>query len=627
VEFQRYLSIIRRWAWLLILGLVLGAAVGYGVSISQVPVYEAATRVLAVRTSQTTSSDQLYYTAQDLADTYVQLLTTKPVLDGASQKLGFQVDAGQLNLQTVGTTGVIRLAVEDTDPDRAAAIANAIVQSLIEQNQDLQAGQYADTEKSLQEQIAQTQDQIIALQSEVNQASTKTVQEQLSAVRAQIDPLQAEVAALQKEIAAAQPSTAVSNRVKIAADQARLDEIQPVLSLYQQIYSNLLVLGQPSDQANSDSVRLAQLKSTLDLYQQVYGSLLTNLQSVRLARLQNTPTIVQIEAAVKPNFPVRPKPLSNALLAAMVGLMIAGGIAFVVEYLDDTLKTPEDVQRLLNLSVIGFIGEMPEADKAKTGVYALVQPRSPISEAFRSLRTNLEFSSVDRPLRKLLVTSASPNDGKTTVAVNLAVIIAQGGKHVVLVDADLRKPRVHTFVGLPNRTGLSDLFRGAIPSQLAMQRLDGSEVAVITSGSLPPNPSELLASARMDQILTELTGTSDTIVLDSPPALVTDIQILAAKADGVLVVVRPGRTKTQAARATLEQLRRTGARVLGVVFNGIPRSRPYYYGAYQQYAPYSKGGYGYYADDDLSTDPDNGGGKRRRRADKISSPDKLAKAD
>ena len=595
MELREYLSIARRWAWLLVLGVVLGAAGGLAASLIQTPVYQASTRILALRASQGTASDQMYVTPQDLANTYIQLLTTTPVLDGAAQQLGYPVSAGQLKLQTTGYTGIINLTVEDPDPARAAAIANALVASLIDQNQRLQAGQYAETEQSLQEQITQTQTQIAALQAQVSQVSTQTVQDQLASLKAQIDPLQEEVTNLQKDMASRQPSSSLTNRTKVAEDKARLDQIQPLLSLYQQIYSNLVVLGKPSDVANSQSTQLTQLQSTLDLYQQVYINLLSSLQTVRLARLQSTPSVVQIEEATQPSSPIRPRPLTNTLLAGMVGLMLAGAIVFLVEYLDNTLKTPEDVERVLGLPVIGYVANMQYPDGSDEGIYVVRQPRSPVSEAFRSLRTNLDFASVDKPLRSILVTSSNPNEGKTTIAVNLAAIIAHTGKGVLLMDADMRKPQVHHFLGMSNRAGLSDLFRSNIPAIAVVQKPTGlSNVGVITSGSLPPNPTELLASARMDQILKEVTGPDRVVVIDSPPSLVADIQILAAKVDGVLMVIQPGHTAAPDARATLEQLNRVGAHMLGVVFNRIPRDRSYYYGGYRHYSPYYNSGYSYY---------------------------------
>jgi capsular exopolysaccharide synthesis family protein len=349
------------------------------------------------------------------------------------------------------------------------------------------------------------------------------------------------------------------------------------------------------DTAGSDSIRLEQLQKTLDLYQGIYVNLLNNLETLRLARLQNTPNIVQIEPAAVPDEPIRPRPLMNTALAGVVGLMLAAGIIFLVEYLDDTLKTMEDVERILGVPVIGYIAQLQHNSNNDKSLYVMRQPRSPVTEAFRLLRTNLEFASVDRPIRRLLVTSTAPNEGKTTIAVNLAAVIAQGGRKVVVVDADLRRPKLHRFLGLPNQFGLSDLFRAHMNLSTVSQPVPGLEnVSAITSGSLPPNPSELLGSLKMDHILEEAQRGADVVILDSPPSLVADVQILAAKVDAVIMVLHPGHTQADAAAATMEQLKRAGARVVGVVLNRIPRHRADYYGGYRHYSPYY-GQYQYYA--------------------------------
>jgi capsular exopolysaccharide synthesis family protein len=277
------------------------------------------------------------------------------------------------------------------------------------------------------------------------------------------------------------------------------------------------------------------------------------------------------------------------MLAGAVGLMLAAGIVFLVEYLDDTIKSPEDVDRLFGLPLIGYIAEMQSKGKGDAEVYVSRQPRSPVSESFRSLRTNLEFSSVDKTLRIILVTGAEAGDGKTTIAANLAAIFAQGGKRVLLLDADLRRPRIHRFLGIQNRLGLTDLFRDGLDvDAVAYQWSDANSktISVITSGSLPPNPAELLGSHKMDNILSELSNRADVVIIDSPPSLVVDAQLLAAKVDCVLLVVQPGKTHSGAARATCEQLNRAGAHIVGVVFNRIPRSHGHYYGGYRYYSPY-----------------------------------------
>jgi capsular exopolysaccharide synthesis family protein len=173
--------------------------------------------------------------------------------------------------------------------------------------------------------------------------------------------------------------------------------------------------------------------------------------------------------------------------------------------------------------------------------------------------------------------------------VNLAAVIAQGGRRVTVIDADLRRPKVHRFLSLGNQFGLTDMFRADVTIPTISRQIRGLEnVSVITTGSLPPNPAELLGSARMDHILENAEQGADILILDSPPSLVADVQILAAKVDGVVLVIRPGHTQTDSARAIMEQLKRAGARVVGVVLNRIPRHRAEYYGGYRHYSPYYK---------------------------------------
>lgn len=591
MEIRQYLSIARRWAWLLILGLVLGTAGGYGFSSMQTPVYQTATKLMVSSSpNATTSNPYAVYSDQQLAQTYVQLLTTQPMLDKAAEALGYPVSRGGITVQQVQQASqIIKITIENADPQKAAGIANALVQVLIEQNEVLQAGKYAASDENLRVQIEQVEQQIAKYQTDLDNISTKSVSEQLALVTEQMAPLQAEVVQLQKDIALLSPTTSQQRKAEIAEKQARLDQITPLLTLYQQIYSNLVVLGNPGANVSNDSPMVARLQSTLELYQQIYLNLINSRETIRLARLQNTPNVVQIEAAAVPSAPIRPQPMQNTMLGGAVGLMLAAGIIFLIEYLDDTLKTPEDVDRLFGLPLIGYIAEMQSKGKSDAEVYVSRQPRSPVSESFRSLRTNLEFSSVDKTLRTILVTGAEAGDGKTTVAANLAAIFAQGGKRVLLLDADLRRPRIHRFLGIQNRLGLTDLFRDGLDVDAVTYQwsdANAKTISVITSGSLPPNPAELLGSHRMDNILSELSSRADVVIIDSPPSLVADAQLLAAKVDCVLLVVQPGKTHAGAARATREQLDRAGAHIVGVVFNRIPRSHGHYYGGYRYYSPY-----------------------------------------
>jgi polysaccharide biosynthesis transport protein len=579
----------------MILGAALGAAGGYYYSKGQQPVYQASTRAMLMRAPLEQSSDLTYYSDLQLVQTYLQLLTTQPVLDKASERLGYKVNKGQVSVKQNQDTQIMELTVQDSNPRHTAEIANTLVQVLIEHNTNLQSGRYLATEESLDAQIDQVESQIKSIQSDVDKISNRSFQDQLSQTQAQIAPLQDEVSTLQQEIAALTvPKMTIEQRTEIAEKQARIDQIKPLLDLYQQIYSNLVVLGKPVDSGAEQSSRMTQLQSTLDLYQQLYLNLLSSRETIRLARLQNTPDIVQIEEAVVPGGSIRPRPLMNAALGAMIGLILAAGMVFLIEYLDDTLKTPEDVERALGVPVMGFVADLRVRRRKANDIFILRQPRSAVAEAFRSLRTNIGSSAAERPIRTLLVTSTGPSEGKTTIVANLAAAFSQSKKRVVVMDADLRRPKIHRMFGLNNTKGLSNLFvDGERIQNVSQVDPELPNLLVIPSGDPPPNPAELLASTRMSQILEQISRHVDLILIDTPPSMVADAQILAARVDAVLFVIQPGKTRANMAKAAMESFRRSGARVIGVVMNRIPRNRSSYYGGYKYYSTYGSNNHYY----------------------------------
>jgi capsular exopolysaccharide synthesis family protein len=584
MEIKQYLLIARRWAWLLALGFVLGGAGAYLYSAFQPRVYQTSTKMLVIRAPQGQNTDLSYLASQQLAQTFIQLLKTRPVLDSASARLGHGVSAGQVRAEQLRDTQVITLTVEDTDPRRAADIANTLVAVLVEQNDSLQSSRYVANEESLNAQVEQVAGQISALQEQINRLATENVQEQIAQVETKIAELQSDIASLENDIFY---KTNRGRNPDLAPTEwtARLAQLKSTLELYQQIYANLLVLGKPTSAGTSD--RLGHLQKTLELYQQIYLQLLASLEQVRLARLQNTPSIVQIEAAPVPSSPVRPQPTQSGLMGAVIGLALAAGIAFAIEYLDDTLRSPADVSQALGLPVLGYVAELKSDPNRRP--YVAGNPRSPAAEAFRTLRANIEFSGKDGPPRTLLVTSSRPGEGKTTVAANLAAIFAQGGKRVVLVDADLRRPSIHRALGIANRLGLSTLFRDSLKIETVCKSWD--RMQVITSGSLPSNPAEMLASEKMLHILADLRQRADVVILDGPPMLVADAQILSSLVDGVLLVLQPGRSPVDEARSTLELLKRSGAQVIGAVFNRIPRNNSQPYGGYRYYSDHAYAAY------------------------------------
>ncbi len=339
----------------------------------------------------------------------------------------------------------------------------------------------------------------------------------------------------------------------------------------------------------ADLVSAAQIAATQEEIRTL-ETRLTGLQanfSVLFAKTGEgaTNTLTIFELAALPTQEVGPKTYLIVLLAAFSGLLLAVGAAYLIEFLDDTLKTTDEVARLTQHPIIGYLSELP---RGKNGWLSVAdKPRSVAAEAFRLLRTNLEFASVDKTLKTMFVTSANPGDGKTSTATNLALTIAQSGKKVILLDADLRRPSVHAALGIPNRDGLSDLFRGHLKVQ-DVTRVYRDRVTVITSGTPPPNPTELLGSRRMDQILLELQGMADVVIVDGPPFFVSDAWVLASKVDGALLVMQPGHTRRKAVRAMFAQMSRVNARVVGIVLNRVSKPQSGY-GRYSYLSYYYSG--------------------------------------
>jgi len=301
--------------------------------------------------------------------------------------------------------------------------------------------------------------------------------------------------------------------------------------------------------------------------------------------------VTVVDPATAPGAPSSPRVLLNTLLAAVVGLLLALGIAFTMEYLDDTLKSSEDVEAATGLPTLGTVLKM-KGDKGRSQIYrlaTLLYPRGPAAEAYRTLRTNLEFAAVDEPVHTLLVTSSIPAEGKTTTSGNLAVAFAQAGRTVILLDGDLRKPGIHRLFDLPNTSGLTSLLRSDdVSLDDVAQATEEEHLRVVTTGPLPPNPAELLGSRRMQAILERLAAAADLVIVDSPPLqAVTDAAILASVTDGTLLVIDAGRTRRDAAGRGREALAKSGARVLGAALNRISHRGQGDYSYYDYY-----GGYG-----------------------------------
>jgi len=322
--------------------------------------------------------------------------------------------------------------------------------------------------------------------------------------------------------------------------------------------------------------RLAALQEKLSLLRNNYANLLSNTGGGAIN------TLSVIEPASLPTRPIGPNKPGIVALSAAIGLALAASAAHLLEYLNNTLESPQEISRVLGLPILGYIAEVK--DSKGVWFYVHKHPRSPISEAFRSLRANLDFASLDYPLKSIFIASPDTAEGKTTVAINLAVTMGQVGKKVILVDADLRKPTVYKYPGATTKIGLKNVLVDDLDLREALRPLGDHNISILPSGNRTARSAELLSSEKMDQVLISLEGLCDALIIDGPPFFISDAVILSAKVDGVLIVIRPGHTREDVARSMMEQMDRAGARVLGIVLNRISRKNAVAYGSYRYYS-------------------------------------------
>jgi succinoglycan biosynthesis transport protein ExoP len=371
---------------------------------------------------------------------------------------------------------------------------------------------------------------------------------------------------------------------------------------------------QEANKLNESAIEYSLLKRDVETNRQLYEGLLQKLKEAGVSAGLKSNNFQIVDSARVPTYPVEPNIPRNLGFAFVLGLTSGVGLAFLLEGLDNTVRTTEQAQMISGLPPLGMIPLGSKTAREGSNSKRLVlassneavelitqsRPQSQMAESYRALRTSLLLSNLGAPPKVIMVTSALPQEGKSTTSINCAVVLAQKGVRVLLIDADLRRPSIHKTLGMGPRSGLSNVLTGSTTLEQAITRPEIlPNLHVLPAGTPPPNPAELLASTNMRDVLMELREKYDHIVLDTPPTLsVTDAVVLSPRADAIVLVIRSGHTTKQALRRSRDILMQVNAKVSGVLLNAVDLSSPDYYYYYEYQGKYAR----YYRDDEAPED-------------------------
>lgn len=530
LDLRDYLQVLRRRKVIIVLSLAIVVGLSLVLSYLQTPRYAATAKLLL----RPRSAGTVFGAAsQPNVNTERAVDTEIEVIEAEPVRDLVRARIGSapsVSVRPVGVTDVITIRAESTDATRAAVVANAYASS------------YIDFRRK------QAFDELAAASGEI---------------QTKITELQAQIENLASQLSAAPVCVDTRTTADACAQRANVEQ--------------------------TATARRTTLNSQLALFQQ-------RLDQLQVDSALTTGGAQLVTPASPSRTPFAPTPLRNAVLAVMLGVLLGVGLAFIIDHLDDSIKNKDDLERATpGMAVLGLIPLVTDwKDTDRSRLVSSADPTSSTAEAYRILRTSIQFLGLDRHVRLIQVTSANAQEGKTTTLANLAVAFAAAGLRTVAVDCDLRRPRLHEFFGLANDSGFTSVLLGQVALSKALKPVPGQErLLLLSAGPLPPNPSELLSSARTVDLLRNLREQADIVLVDSPPTLpVTDALVLSQQMDSTVIVTTAGTTTRRAATRVVEVLQQVKAPLIGTVLNGVTGRSGYANYSYQYYSADSETGAG-----------------------------------
>jgi len=660
IDLRQILEVLKKWRRVIVLITLLAVFTSAIMSYYIIdPVYEAKSMLLVTMPAANQQSAALQnggdlesvintmsrmpymtmntYVSQLTSDTMYQRVVDRLKLD--EQGYTAKNLAGMIKAEVAKDNNIIELKVQHTDPRLAADVANALGEVYLEYLSERSQQQMTRSTDFLQERKEETDKQLNELSEKYrvfnsDAQSVEYLQKQFTGITDDLNKYQTSVdmgytEARQLEAGVASLNTKLANTPETVTTNKASQDGTGVLATEEMnpIYVSLSEkLNEKEAELAEKTVSLESMNATTERLRSQLAALQTTLSAKQIKQHQMQNEITRLEEtqnmlaqkitqtqiassidmgktniniaspALVPANPIKPNKQLNIAVALVLGLMVAVGLAFVLEFMDNTIKGLDDVQKHLGLAVVGTIPVYNGAGK-KTGrglfasekhslpVFSSLDSRSPFAEAFRTLRTNLSFAGVDKHYRTILVTSTVPSEGKSCSIANLGVVMAQAGQKVLIIDCDLRKPVQHNNFNLNNTIGVTNCLVNDLELARAVQNTGAEGLDVLTSGPIPPNPAELIASNKMAVLINAARDAYDIVLVDSPPVLtVTDASLLATMVDGVLLVVKTASSKIEMVQGTKSVLDNANAKIIGVVLNQVDVNSSNYYYHYYKYS-------------------------------------------
>jgi len=607
VTFQDYLKIMQKRSLIILACLVIIPFITtVNVFIAR-PMFKA-TASIAIEKSQVkvTKFDDVYKPESDpnYLQTQYKILNSRALVEivfnelrlsnekdfkNMSDPIGFL--SRNIKVEPIKNSNVVLLSVEDFDPLRAASIANSLAKAYIQQDIENRNRKIKDAGGWLDDQLSEIRNKIKVAEEALNKyvqdnklvldrVNEQANQNILSGLRLRKSNLELAIAENSKRYKDKHPKMIALKAELESLDNKIKKETVDSLTLRQQL------------------VQYNMLKKEVDSNQELYISLLARSKETDMSQKLQSSNIRLIDPARPPEAPFKPQKVKSIVTSLIFALLFGGGIAFLLEYIDSTIRTAEDVSTYVNLPFLGYLPTCSDKDfKVESEKYSVCStlPTSQLAESFRALRTSLLFSTPeDKPLKTILVTSALPGEGKSFCSANLSWIFARLNEKVVLIDVDMRRPKINKMFNIEQTPGLSTYLTGNAKIDDIIHTVSKNNVSlsIIPSGAIVPNPTELLSSAKITALISELSLRFNRIILDSPPILiVADTSLLANMVDGVILLIKGAHTRLEAVLGSKKKIAESKGKVIGAVINNVlpeKEDSAYYYHYYSAEADKNK---------------------------------------